>query len=401
MLRVSHVAAVLVAGLLLGGCGSVAGGQPSMPAAESASSSSPSRTLLRFSEIHMETPQVGWATAGAVVYRTTDGGDQWVRVFAPPASASLSSTAVASSYPSSDVGVVAVAISEGPNLHVRVYETADGGARWSAHTVAIPSSVGQLLTDGTMQVQFVSPSRGWLLLVSPDNAGSTQGALLATSDGGQQWQLLQRPSVTGTPLFEDVTAVAFAANNWGLATENTVVFDRANVLVTTNGGITWSSIRLALPPTAAETEAVEGAPSLGPDGIALIPVTLEVTPKTQDLLFYMTTNQGATWTSNSWPQPLPLQTVTSPVYSLMPENVLVLGDRWLLVPNGRTTEEYALVFTDPTTLRWRLVSRIPMSVVAAATVLPSGQGWAVNGVHMYRMSRLGLSWSPWVPTLAP
>ena len=34
----------------------------------------------------METPQVGWATAGAVVYRTTDGGSHWtIRAVVPGA----------------------------------------------------------------------------------------------------------------------------------------------------------------------------------------------------------------------------------------------------------------------------------------------------------------------------
>ena len=44
-----------------------------------------------------------------------------------------------------------------------------------------------------MQVQFLSPLRGWLLLTSTDNAGSVANALFATTDGGKHWQEMQVP----------------------------------------------------------------------------------------------------------------------------------------------------------------------------------------------------------------
>lgn len=398
-----HAAAVLLAVLLLVGCGAVAGGKPGRPTAKLAPSAGVSPRRVRFSTIHMDTARVGWATAGTVVYRTTDSGSHWTRVFAAPSSASASSTEVASSYPTSNVGVVAVATSDGSTLRASVYETTDGGQRWIAHRVDIPSRVGGAVAGGMVQVQFVSASRGWLLLVSPDNAGSTEGALLATSDEGTSWNLLQRPSVTGPSVFEDVTAVAFAKSGWGIATENTVVFDRAEVLVTRNGGITWSSVRLALPSAALQTEAAEGMPSLGSGGVALIPVTYDVTPKTQDLLVYATTNQGTSFTSTAspWPHPLPLGTLTAPVYPLLPDNFLVVGGRWLLVPTGRSTEEYALTVTHAAGPRWHLVSRIPMSVATAASILPGGPGWVVSMTEMYETSGAGRTWSPWRVTLAP
>ncbi len=253
-----------------------------------------------------------------------------------------------------------------------------------------------------MQVQFLSPLRGWLLLTSTGKAGSVANALFATTDGGKHCQEVQVRLPSHPSVFWDVTGIRFVeGGRVGIASVNSVLVNQARILVTTDGGQQWSSVALPLPPAAAQTQAVDGRPCLDPSGLLILPVTIQVSGSSQELIFYTSGGQGATWTPHVWPKLLAANLKTHiPVYSATPGQYFVLADgQWLLLPTGRRTQEYQLVLSAENGLRWQRVDAIPMPVVASASILPDGQGWAINSASMYETTSKGLSWRPWRPLL--
>ncbi len=186
---------------------------------------------------------------------------------------------------------------------------------------------------GAMHLQFVIAVRGWVLLSSQGFAGTTLNALAGTTDGGRRWQLLQTFEAPPgqASVFEDVQAMAFQPSGFGIATVNSPATGSARVLTTTNGGETWAGTQLPLSAAAAETEAVEGAPSLSASGVAWVPVTIiEPSGHGEQLLLYSTADGGRHSTFR-WPALLPLRTT------------LVLTGERLFVASGQGTAEYHII----------------------------------------------------------
>jgi hypothetical protein len=113
------------------------------------------------------------------------------------------------------------------------------------------------------------------------------------------------------------------------------------VLTTTNGGITWAVTHLPLPATAAQTEAVEGAPSLSGRQAAWVPVTImEPSGHAEQLVLYATTDGGRHWTFRPWPTAIPLATT------------FVLAGSRIFIADGPRTAEYQLSLSPSGTLSW-------------------------------------------------
>ena len=369
---------------------------------------SPSRTTheaqtpVQFSLVAMQSNQIGWAVASDGLFRTGDGGRRWRRVLALDVTTTpgYGANSITESFVSATVAVIAFEEPDGRTIHMD--ETTDGGARWSMSTLHLPPRTAQLMSGGTVQVQFLSPLRGWLLLTSTGNAGSVANALFATTDGGKHCQEVQVPLPSHPTVFWDVTGIRFVeGGRVGIASVNSVLINQARVLVTTDGGQQWSSVALPLPPAAVQTQVVEGRPYISPSGLLILPVTIQVSGSSQELIFYTSGGQGATWTPHVWPKLLAANLKTNiPVYSATPGQYFVLADgQWLLLPTGRRTQEYQLVLSADNGLRWQRVDAIPMPVVASSSILPDGQGWAINSASMYETTSKGLSWRPWRPLL--
>lgn len=270
---------------------------------------------------------------------------------------------VAESFPATNVAVVAV---EQPNgKGVAVYETTNRGAQWTHSTLPLSSAVASTMAGGSMQLQFVSARQGWVLLSSQGFAGSQMNALLGTVDGGRHWRLLQTSEAPSAyaPVFEDVNAVVFTRSGWGVATVNSPAFDSARVLATDNGGATWVAGELPLPATAANTNAVEGAPSLSSTGVVWLPVTIPTSATSEQLLLYATSDGALHWIFRAWPTLLPLRTTL----------VLAAGRRLFLGGSNRTAEyRLALSPTGSPTWSQRTVLRTVSPTAAALSEMAGG-----------------------------
>ena len=363
----------MMASLWLGGCGSTTPG--------TASSGTPPRSTapghrtalpLGFSLIAAGSSAGGWALPSAGVLKARDGGVSWVGNgppgllgvgLGPPLSGSgqvagQGAATVAESFPAPNVAVVAAEKANGTG--VTVYETTDRGGHWAQWPLPLPSSLASTMVGGSLQLQFVSARRGWVLLTSQGFAGSQMNALLGTVDGGRHWQLLQTSHAPSghAALFEDVNAVVFSAGGSGIATVNSPAFDSARVLTTNNGGVTWVAGQLPLPTTVRATNVIEGAPSLSPTEVVWLPVTIPTSATSLQLVLYATSDGGTHWTSRAWPTPLPL-----------PTTVVLVGGQQLFLGGAQRTADYGLGLSRADQPTWQARAVRP-------TASPTAAAWA-------------------------
>ncbi len=363
----------MMASALLAGCGPAAlhptaSGAPPRPRTETRRP----RLPLAFSFIAAGSAAGGWALPPANSVEARGGGTSWVGS-GPPGlarvalgaplsgsgqSAGQGDATVAEAFPAPNVAVVAVEPPHG--TAVTVDETTDRGVHWTRGTAPLASPWGSSVAGGSLQIQFVSARRGWMLLTSQDLAGSQMNALLGTVDGGRHWQLLQASQAPSghSPLFEDVNAIAFRRDGSGIATINTPAFDSARILTTANGGITWVARALQLPPSAASTNILEGAPSLSPTGVVWVPVTIPTSATSLQLVLYATSDGGLHWTSRVWPTLVPLRTT-----------VVLEGGQRLVLGRPRQTTEYRLALNPAGQPSWS-----PLAARTAAA--PTTPAWA-------------------------
>jgi photosystem II stability/assembly factor-like uncharacterized protein len=120
--------------------------------------------------------------------------------------------------------------------HVSVFATSDGGLTWDESSPVIAAA--QLSTTMQMQLSFIDPLHGWLLM----NAGGRlvpDYFLYSSTDGGRHWkqvsQLKDLPICSGLT-FIPQTPGYLSCNGYGSAAPT--------IIVTRDGGKTWGSVRL-------------------------------------------------------------------------------------------------------------------------------------------------------------
>ena len=121
-----------------------------------------------------------------------------------------------------------------------VVHTSDGGSTWRVDSIPGAAAMDLRAVHGRSD------------LVA--HVAATAGRIWRTTDGGQSWSL--RYQATDTTVFLD--AIAFADDRFGLALGDPIG-GRFVILVTRDGGDTWSEAALPSRPTAADGEAAFAA----------------------------------------------------------------------------------------------------------------------------------------------
>jgi photosystem II stability/assembly factor-like uncharacterized protein len=199
---------------------------------------------LQLSQITMVSDKNGWALSSQGVVSTTDGGLKWTTRNPKTLTTDLSGSIlenIATAFPSSNEAVIA----QETTTAIHIWTTKDGGIHWTSEVQKPSESIIQNNFNGKIQMQFTTAQTGLLILASQGNAGSTSDALLQTTDGGINWRVLQESSPGST--FENVDSVAMSPSGMGIASVNTVITGRAEILMTTDGGQSWVSQPLPLP----------------------------------------------------------------------------------------------------------------------------------------------------------
>jgi photosystem II stability/assembly factor-like uncharacterized protein len=237
------------------------------------------------------------------VYETNDGGDTWTErlrfkgeydsmVFSPDGT-----TGVIWALDNTAPQCTGSAPKCGPSLRPAiVYRTADGGQTW----LKMPAPRETLYTGA-----FLSPDEGWLL--TEPNGGPGNLDVQHTGDGGATWEVVGHVGFSGYPSFgvafgTGSRSLVFADSLHGWLVPNTYV-DQAipALLATRDGGRTWQGLTPRLP-ASVSGEISAGTPRIFGDGSGILPVAVRTAgqlpqgPEPPSTVFvFATTDGGLTW----------------------------------------------------------------------------------------------------------
>jgi photosystem II stability/assembly factor-like uncharacterized protein len=219
----------------------------------------------QLTQIHFFNETDGWGVTESQVVRTNDGGVTWFN--ATPA----------------------VSVQFGYAL----YHTTDGGTTWDSG--AVPFAYANL--------QFLDSNNGFALAALGAGAGSEAVALYQTSDAGTNWTrvFINDPTEPGAndslPLGGQKYGFTFLDSSRGWVGGSVPVDNYIYLYRTTDGGITWSEVGLALPTSNESVQTGTSGPQFfsATDGILIVNLVMSSAPGLATVI-YRTSDGGETWT---------------------------------------------------------------------------------------------------------
>jgi len=235
----------------------------------------------------------GWATGDTYVLRTTNGGAIWYNVTPPGAAGRITG----SFFPNINTGWVLISVSPpGPPGPGSLYRTTDGGLNWMRFDVPFNSGY----------IQFLDNTHGFVMLITGAATNKQSIELYQTSDGGATWvrNYTNDPTVPGAgnslPLGGHKNGMAFRDTTTGWVGGGTPANGFVYLYKTTNSGVTWSQQALALPAGYESAFINISAPKFFGTNDAVLPVWMSTTTGIGiDLFIYVSHNGGATWARSS------------------------------------------------------------------------------------------------------
>ena len=231
----------------------------------------------------MVSPTIGWwVPLGGPVLRTTDGGVTWRQV-----------------RPSTDLGPEESYFLDASHgwivngfQHLTTYRTVDGGSTWTALTSGASS-----FDSGSLF--FIDSSHGWFLAYTP----GAEETLFRTQDGGAHWAVATRwPNYGGCTR----NGMAFSSPAVGWISVQCLNGDLAitseTLLVTRDGGSTWSPARLPLNAVgSACSQCLFDVPVVLDREHLVIVVSAVSDGPPSPVYLLVTSDAGANWKSRSLP----------------------------------------------------------------------------------------------------
>jgi photosystem II stability/assembly factor-like uncharacterized protein len=277
--------------------------------------------------------QVGFASGPGYLQRTQDGGLSWTRL-APPGLGNVTPTEV----PSPSPGLIPMpgdARLSAPSANVvwalvatqYLFRSTDQGATWQP----MPLPAGTYFTD----LSFVDDKIGWVSLSGPGGTQCSFSPVLIwrTTDAGAHWTSVVRvdspfasgPRVAGSIAGEQCKEnMSFVDGQHGFL-DAWDPNSPPTIYRTSDGGLTWSSSRLADPSgfkTYGAGDALQAGPVKAFGGTLLVDAS-GMQPDGAHSYVFKSTDGGATW-----------QYVVSMPQSSSPEVEFVTATRWLEIQSG-------------------------------------------------------------------
>ncbi len=195
---------------------------------------------------HFVSAQVGWVTVftpkgRTVLMKTADGGAHWQQQLEidglfpfPPMKFFNAQEGVIVAQPGADA-----------SFAPRVWSTADGGAHWQVRGVSAGS--GRLV-----DADFVDMTHGWLLASDGPPGTSSRVFVYQTVDGGRRWtRLADSDSSSALGQSDAKTRIRFANQTTGWITSSSPQ-ETASLYVTRDGGHSWQGLDLTPPADAPD-----------------------------------------------------------------------------------------------------------------------------------------------------
>lgn len=276
--------------------------------------------------IEMITRMEGWGISGSSVLITVDGGNTW-REGTPPQSFPPGSEVTAYGAFLDIRNAWIIFATEGQiSSNASVWHTTDSGRTWTPGPALDHKAYGD-----TVWAEFsvLDADNLWLTMRGVYVGAGTHfdHHLFHSTDGGQTWASLDSETS------DDYTGMVFADVNSGLRTLQTTgayVGTPPQYEITSDGGVTWQSYDLPLPPGALDL--LERYPYcetyqpvvLSPDSYRLLLGCFDSAypPKQFSGFFYSTENKGATWLTI--PLPAGVHAETTQLAYFDAENLLLL-----------------------------------------------------------------------------
>jgi photosystem II stability/assembly factor-like uncharacterized protein len=192
------------------------------------------------------------------VARTTDGGRTWTDVTPTAAVRALGTGQALLQSATAELAWFAVPTStSGPAGKTLVFGTVDGGRSWR-QSAGVPDG------DDPVALDFVSPRRGWLLESLGAAMQQNPVRLYRSADGGARWSLIalsprmagDPPTSSRLPLYCDKDGLAFTSARTGWITGYCNSLSDA-VLVSRDGGAQWATQPLPLSAILCESAGCE------------------------------------------------------------------------------------------------------------------------------------------------
>lgn len=301
------------------------------------------RAVLPLASVRMMNARSGWGVANRIVFRSTDGGQNWSDVM--PCGI-LARHQLATFFLSGDDAWVAVAPATEPKIvssrasAITIFRTTNGGRTWRSTRISVSGGI-----EPFNRLTFANRSDGWLWLNEGVAAGSAYYILLRTVDGGRHWTktACSQPyhrSAGAFPGCDCTRSITFrdGATGWASGVRLVPVF--SSLWVTHDGGYHWRPQKLPVPSGYSVWQSYAPVFFGRRDGI--LPVQLARGPAIDVFDTYMTHNGGLTWSG------------TTP---------LALGS---------------------------LAQRAPLPVFS---FVDSARGWVTNGRDLYRTNDAGHHWA--------
>ena len=333
----------------------------------------------------MTDPQVGWAVwhaakgNGAAIFRTTDGGAHWARVFRATRIAATDFLDSTHAWVLGSLGPFVIA-----------ERTSDGGASWQGITNPPDPQSEPLETES---LNFVTPEVGWVALCVGYDSLRDNLLLDQTTDGGNSWTVVPFQPIPpgGGPGDSAVFTVngphhplELTSQGCGdsaidfLDSEHGVLSYGGGIARTSDGGRIWTTV--ALPPF------------MGFDGASVNEVA-RVGAATVVARWVLPAAGGSTSAAvptRGREAKCPGRTVPATVPP--PQNVDTLASHRCSVLLDRPLCEEFVISGDGGQ-HWQESRIFAAGPHASYSFLPSGEGWvAVGDSYLYHTTDAGQSW---------
>ena len=311
---------------------------------------------------------------GRRIAYTVNGGHAWYDVTPSGLTGGVPSDGTIALYPRSATEAWTWLASLGGSS-TTLWHTTDAGAHWSSSMVA---------TGAVRQLDFTDSLHGWLTAIPGGGAaGEYPVVVWRTTDGGATWAKVGSYLIVGS----DATAgISFVTATTGFATS------AAGLLVVTHdGGVTWTPVSLPVPSTGVNVTI--STPEFTSTTAGVVAVTSSSVPSSPSTLkVYRTTNGGTSWQLG----PVLSGTGgTSVSTTSVPSSVLSTGDVFAAVTvNGQVTlYQLPTGATSWTKINTGSSSTALLSGITQLDFVNQTTGWAVTHAGLIGTTDGGVTWT--------